>query len=111
MEYIHQILNDDNSSITIKTISGYYTIDKEMSLEYKGKSILCIIGMGVIDSSCCGVGGCRYAGVPGYVIEWKKKNKSGKPVSEVEPIVDEESKKEISNILKDKESVTQINFW
>ena len=108
MEYIHQTLNSDAE---IKTISGHFTVEKEKRLAYKDKSILCVIGMGIIDSSCCGVGGCRYALVPGYIRQWKKKNKSGLHISEVEPISDENVKKELSNILKEAEVVTQVDFW
>ena len=108
MEYTHQVFGVDPE---VKTISGHYTIDKEKVLKYKDKKILCVIGMGVIDSSCCGVGGCRYALVPGYIKQWKKTDESGCLISEVEPIVNEQTKQAISNIIKEEEIVTQINFW
>ncbi|MCD6561573.1 MAG: hypothetical protein J7L16_07445 [Deltaproteobacteria bacterium] len=108
MEYIHQTTNPDTE---IQAISGFYTVEKEWKLEYKDDIVLCIIGMGKIETSCCGMGGCRYALVPGYIRNWKKRNESGRQISEVEPVVDENSKKEITKILKRKELVTQINFW
>jgi len=108
MEYIHQNTGTDSQ---VQTISGFYTIEDEKRLKYKNKDILCVIGIGVIDSSCCGVGGCRFALVPGYILQWKKKGKSGDIVSEVDPVIDENERKEIHNILKKEEVITQINFW
>jgi len=108
MEYIHQKTGADSQ---VQAISGSYTIEHEKRLKYKGRYILCVIGIGIIDSSCCGVGGCRFAFVPGYICQWKKQNKSGDVISEVEPVLDEDAKKEIHNMLKKEELVTQIDFW
>ena len=108
-DYIHEVIDDDNE---IQSISGYYTVEKELKLECGEKLFLCIIGVGVVDSSCCGVGGCRYALVPGYIIEWKERtNSAGFMVSKVEPVVEENTKKKISKIIKEREFVTQVNFW
>ena len=108
MEYIHQIPDGDTE---IETISGHFTVENEKRLAYKDKIVLCVIGVGTIDKSCCGIGGCRYAMVPGYVKKWKEENEFGLIVSEVEPISNESEKKEINNILKEDEIVTQTNFW
>jgi hypothetical protein len=108
MEYIHQASGGDAE---IETISGHFTVEKEKCLAYRNRTVLCVIGMGTIDRSCCGIGGCRYAMIPGYVKKWKKKNEAGLIVSEVEPISNESEKKEISNMLKEDEIVTQTNFW
>jgi len=109
MEYIHQALD---SEAEIKAISGYYTVEDEKRLELKDGNVLCVIGMGEIDSSCCGTAGCRYALVPGYIRKWKnRKNEEGQDISEVEPVLNEDVKKEISDILKKEDVVTQINFW
>lgn len=109
MEYIHQIIDNEHE---IQSISGHYAVEKELRLEYCENIVLCVIGTGIIDSSCCGVGGCRYALVPGYVIKWKEATDSaGSMVSEVEPVTEENSKKKISKILKKREFVTQVNFW
>lgn len=109
MEYIHQILNDDEQ---VKTISGYYTIDREMRLEYKNRELLCVLGIGIIDSSCCGVGGCRFALIPGYILKWKNaKNEDGMDITEVEPVSDDQSKQDIKQLLEKEEIITQINFW
>ncbi|MHC1585287.1 MAG: hypothetical protein ACXQS7_03355, partial [Candidatus Syntropharchaeia archaeon] len=95
LEYTHTELDED-----VKTISGYYIPEKEERLEYNKKEVLYVVGQGMIDSSCCGVGGCRYALIPGYIVNWKKKrNEEGFPVSEVEPISDKKEQEEIRKII------------
>ncbi|MCD6225436.1 MAG: hypothetical protein J7K32_07980 [Deltaproteobacteria bacterium] len=107
MKYIHQKKCGDD---IINTISGYYTIEKEESIDFKGRDLLCVTGMGVIDSSCCGVGGCRYALVPGYV-QSSDQDENGVIISEVEPVFSKEEKAEITKILKEQKVVTQVEFW
>ncbi|WDN87237.1 hypothetical protein BuS5_00205 [Desulfosarcina sp. BuS5] len=106
-KYIHQKKSDD---VIINTISGYYTIEKEENIDFKGRDLLCVTGMGIIDSSCCGVGGCRYALVPGYV-QSSEQDENGSIISEVEPVFSKEDKVEIIKILKEQEVVTQVEFW
>ena len=77
-EYTHSELNKE-----VYSIAGYYIPQKEVKLEYNDREVLYVVGLGVIDSSCCGVGGCRYALVPGYLVSWKNKtNGDGLPVSD-----------------------------
>ncbi|MDY7032667.1 MAG: hypothetical protein SVY10_12270 [Thermodesulfobacteriota bacterium] len=106
-EYIHEELNEE-----VTFIAGYYIPEDEKKLGYNGREVLYILGHAAVDNSCCGVGGCRYALVPGYLIGWKSKTcDSGKPISEVETISDEDSRRELTRILKEKEIITQIQFW
>jgi len=74
--------------------------------------VLCVTGLGVIESSCCGTGGCVYAIVPGYIVNWKfKENEAGLPVSQVEPIADKAVRQGIAAILRERECVGNIEFW
>ena len=105
--YTHEELNKE-----VRFIAGYYLLEEEKRLNYGEREVLYVIGHAAIDNSCCGVGGCRYALIPGYVVAWKNEtNETGNPVSEVETIVDEDSKTELARILKEKEAITQIEFW
>lgn len=105
-EYSHELNRE------FQSISGKYVLEKELSIEVDGKVVLCVIGNAIVDSSCCGFGGCRYALVPGYVRRLKtRKNDSGLWVSEVEPVVNPESRKEITRLIKKKEWVNQVQFW
>ncbi len=109
MEYTHQPIDNE---MHINSISGYYTVEKEIKLHHKDQDILCIIGTGMVDSSCCGVAGCRYALVPGYISKWKKQiNSDGLAVSEVEPVTDKDVQKIIGAQLTATEVISQINFW
>jgi hypothetical protein len=106
-EYTHVELNKE-----VQSISGYYVLEEEKVLKHNGRDVLYLIGHGVVDSSCCGIGGCRYALVPGYITGWKnRKDDAGKPVTEVEPIPDDESKSEILDMIKKDEMVNQIQFY
>ncbi len=105
-DYPHELKKE------FQSISGKYVLEKEISVEVDGKTVLYIVGNAIVDSSCCGVGGCRYALVPGYVRKLKtKRNESGLWVSQVEPVVDPESRKKITQLIKQKEWVNQVQFW
>ena len=107
MKYTYQKKCDND---IINTISGYYTIEKEENINFKGRDFLYVVGMGIIDSSCCGEGGCRYALVPGYV-QSSEQDEKGVTVAEVEPVVSKDEKAEIIKMLKEQEAVTQVEFW
>jgi hypothetical protein len=106
VEYTHELNRE------VLSISGRYTLEKEERIAYKGMVLLYVIGNAVVDSSCCGYGECRYAVVPGFVVEWKSgTNKGGLPTSEVEPVRSEKSQKEIRKLIEQKECITQVEFW
>jgi hypothetical protein len=86
-------------------------MEEEGQLEVDGRTVLYVVGVAVIDSSCCGEGGCRYALVPGYVRNLKtRRNADGLWVSEVESITDPKAKQEISQKLKNMEAIQQVQF-
>lgn len=96
----------------VESISGWYRLEKEEKLELRGKTYLYLIGIGVVDSSCCGMGGCRYAVVPGSIVTWKSgKNQKGLETTSVELVHDDKIRKELSAILSEKEKVSQVQFW
>ena len=96
----------------VRSISGYYEFQSEGKIEMEGREVLYVIGNATVDSSCCGTWGCCYALVPGYVLKWKyKESEEGIPVSEVEPIVDEDTKKKLKKLLELDHGVTQVQFW
>ena len=105
-EYTHE-LNEE-----VKSISGWYTLEREGTIDIDGKEILFAVGNAAVDSSCCGSWGCTYALVPGYVVDWKyKTNDKGMSVSTVEPVRDNEAKQRISALLECQEKVDQVCFW
>jgi hypothetical protein len=109
LEYVHRKLGEE-----VNALAGFYAIIKELRLEHGGREILCLIGICSIESSCCGRRAFYYAIVPGYLLSWKsKENEEGLPVSEVEPVTDEATKREITATLEETEVImkTNIEFW
>jgi hypothetical protein len=125
---------------TIESISGHYTQEKELRLEYRGRPLLVVIGHTIIDRSCCGSGGCRYAMVIGYLVEdraptrgggdgiagaWPyaptnnedsaraedSERADGVAVSLVEPVNDPGGQAAIEELVRARETVTQVVFW
>ncbi|MEI9476905.1 MAG: hypothetical protein WCO26_10050 [Deltaproteobacteria bacterium] len=95
----------------IRSISGGYELDKEEKIQISGREMLYAVGNGLVDSSCCGFWGCRYALVVGYIVRWKyTADDAGNAVSEIDTIEDEDLKAELSIRINAKETVTQIIF-
>ncbi len=104
--YTHIPLNEE-----VRSIGGYYTLEKEMRMPFREREVLYVIGMGVVDTSCCGITGCRYAIVPGFILDWKcSSNKDNLAVSQVEPIRDAETKEVITALIKKAEVVQLVEF-
>ena len=109
LEYVHQKIGEE-----VQALAGYYAVTDELRLKLDGREILCVIGMCAIDASCCGNRSFKYALVPGYLVTWKgKKDKLGRPVSEVEPISDKATKQHIEATLRDIQTIFKpnIEFW
>jgi hypothetical protein len=95
-----------------RSISGWYQLYKEEIVEQDGKRILFLLGEGEADSACCGSGGCRYALVPGVVIDWKNsQDEEGRPISQVEPIKDPVTREEVRRYIIKTEGISQVQFW
>ena len=105
-EFIHPELGRE-----VTAIGGHYVYGKEVRMPHEGREILYFVGYAVLDSTCCGVGGCAYALVPGFIRTWKyKKNQNGCLVSEMNPIRDQVIQKAIQRLIQKKEMVSQVTF-
>ena len=106
MEYVHQELNQE-----ITAIGGHYVLVKEVRLPFQGREILYLVGHAAFDTACCGVGGCAYALVPGFILNWKgRRNEDGLAVSQVEPILDRKVQEKVQELIAGKEVVHQFRF-
>ena len=95
IEFTHPMLNE-----TVQSISGQYTLVEEGSLEYGGRDVLFVVGVALVDNSCCGTGGCFFIHVPGYLIKRATKTSSdGRQISLVEPVAEGPERDEIRAIL------------
>jgi hypothetical protein len=106
-DYMHPKIGEE-----VTAIAGHYAYEKENTVPVNGKDVLYFLGYGVVDTSCCGMGGGRFAVVPGYVIRYKyRTGKDGSPVSEVEPIENVwETRKEIIRLIEERESFCDVRF-
>ena len=105
-DFIHPKLDQE-----ITAIGGHYVLTKEICLPFQGRQILYLLGYAAFDTTCCGAGGCRYALVPGFILDWKRiQNTDGFDVSKMEPIRDETLQDQIRRLIVKKEQVQQVNF-
>ena len=96
----------------VRAVAGQDTIEKEKRLSYEGREVLVATGHMAVDTSCCGAFGCGFAVIPGYLVRWKAhEDEQGLPVSEVEPIRDEEARRALRKQIMETERVQQVNFW
>jgi hypothetical protein len=104
--HVHLPLDEE-----VTAIGGSYRLVKEERLEIDGRELLYTVGHGVFDTSCCGAGGCAYAIVAGHIIEWKSgATEDGRPVSIVEPVEDDSTRRELARAIKAREAVQDVRF-
>ncbi|MEW6444200.1 MAG: hypothetical protein AB1640_24920 [bacterium] len=104
--YTHTPLNQE-----IAAAAGHYVIQEEKRVSFKGRELLVARGYMVIDSSCCGTGGCGFAYVAGYLVGWEtERNEKGEAVSEVEPVRDEKERDAVRSWIRQNEGVLQVQF-
>jgi hypothetical protein len=105
--YIHRPIGEE-----VRAIGGTYTLEKEIKLIHADREVLVILGHAFIDSSCCGVAGCRYALVPGYLRGWHdRKSEDGLAASTVESIRDRTEQRSIEETIRAQELIQSIEFW
>jgi hypothetical protein len=95
----------------ITAIGGYYVLVKESQIPFEGRTLLYLVGHAAFETTCCGTGGCAYALVPGFVLQWKnEQDPDGLAISQVEPIRDGNMQERVRRALTDKEPVHQVLF-
>jgi hypothetical protein len=106
IEHIHQPPGTE-----VRCIGGHYTITEEGRMSHQGRTLLYVVGVAVVDSSCCGTCGCRFIQVPGYVRAWRNQTRpDGLPVSTVEPVADTKDQKMIKALLDRQFPHSQVSF-
>ena len=95
----------------ITAIGGHYVFTKEIRLPYRDREILYFVGYAVLDTTCCGAGGCAYVLVAGFITQWKyKTDQIDAALSQVEPIRDEMIQKELRRLIQKLEALCQVSF-
>jgi hypothetical protein len=106
IEHIHQPPGTE-----IRCIGGHYTITEEGRMNHRGRILLYVAGVAVVDRSCCGTGGCRFIHVPGYITAWQHQTgPDGLAVSAVEPVADPKDRKTIKTLLDRQFPHSQVFF-
>ena len=109
MEYSH-ILCEDASEI--KVGGGCYS-GEEKTLQYGGREVLYSVGGTTAVACCCGGGGgTAFVTVHGFVTAWQhRKDEDGVPISEVEPVVEEEARIGIRAMIEGLYGIRNVRFW
>lgn len=106
MDFAHPDLNRD-----ITAIGGHYRYTREVRLRFAGRLFLVLLGYAVVDTACCGPGGCACAWVPGRIVEWHKAaDGSGRAVSRIAPVTDERLRTDLAAEIRRREAVNQVIF-
>ena len=104
--YIHKDIGKE-----MTTISGYYTYLEEEQMNIQGRDVLYAVGVGIVDNSCCGVGGCLFIEVPGYIVVWKSDvDEDGHSISCIDSIELEEEKNRIKQAIHELYPNAQVRF-
>jgi len=82
-------------------------------LEYRGRMVLYLC-VEASDITFCDRSYASHLGginVKGYVVRWRYgTNEGGEPLSEIEPITDDEEKRAIRDLLRDSHNISVVNF-
>jgi hypothetical protein len=106
LRYVHYELNEE-----VTALGGHYVISKEVRLLVDDREVLYTVGYGVMDTTCCGMGGCAYATVHGFIKQWRYlQNDKGLAVTEIESIEDESLRSQLRRKIMGDETVQQVNF-
>ena len=106
INYPHPELNR-----TIEAIGGHYVLIHEQRFTIGGGDVLVFEGYGVVESSCCGTGGCRYALVPGELIAYRHDRlPGGQWVSRVSALRDDARRRAVRDWLVRQRQVHQVVF-
>ena len=104
--YVHRPLNQE-----VTAIGGSYLLVKEECLRLQGRQVLYLVGHAAFDTACCGAGGCAYALVPGFVLDWKSStDREGLAISQVAPIRDPAMQDRVRRLIQAREVVQQVLF-
>jgi len=94
----------------VESIAGVYAYTHEKRLSVDDKEILCFIGYAIANKSCCGVGGCMFATIAGFLQEYAVQKEGDSVISMVEPVSDTSTRQRIEAMLR-LEGIQQVQFY
>jgi hypothetical protein len=105
-EYVHRALNQE-----VAAIGGFYVLIKEARLSLGGRQLLYLIGHAAFETACCGVSGCAYALVPGFIVRWKgETDGEGHAISQLVSIRDSDVQEQVRRLIGAREDIHQVVF-
>ena len=106
-EFTHPELGEE-----VRSISGYYVPCEEHTLIHKGREVIYILGQACLDTSCCSTSAWSYVQVPGFLVtKHIRGTDTATPVSEVEPIEDQETRDALMELLSKEYPGARIEIW
>ncbi|MDO8472189.1 MAG: hypothetical protein Q7T05_00025 [Dehalococcoidia bacterium] len=111
MEYVHTPVGEE-----VEFLAGSYHIEGEERVPYDGHDVLFLLGATSVITSCCGSANpFSFIKVIGLVKHWQNgRDAKGQPVSEVEPVRNEEAQVKIRDIVHKRHpdiDTLHIEFW
>jgi hypothetical protein len=95
----------------VQAPSGYYLPAREEYVEFKGGTLLLVLGSACIEASCCGVGSWKYVRVEGYVVRSEEPSEVGEgPHIEIETIESAADRDEIVKMLTARHPGARVEF-
>ncbi|MBI2565835.1 MAG: hypothetical protein HYV63_02215 [Candidatus Schekmanbacteria bacterium] len=95
----------------IRAIGGEYAFLKEVRSPDPAGDLLYLVGVGCVNSSCCGDGGVAFALVAGHVLSWRPaEHPDGTATSVVEPIADPAMRALLTRAIRAAEHVQDVRF-
>jgi hypothetical protein len=105
-DYVHPRLN-----VEVNAVSGHYVLTGERRMAVAGGEVLYFLGCAVIDTACCGPGGCGYALVAGMIGDYAyRRAEDGRPVSRVAAIRDPALRADLHRRITAETHVSQVLF-
>lgn len=96
----------------VRTFGGYFIPREEGLLDYGKRHVFYIMGRAVIETSCCGSSAWMYVQVPGFARDEDGaavRDPSG--VAEVDPITEDEDRRNITSLLLQKHPGARVEIW
>ena len=104
--YVHPTLGEE-----VEAIGGHYVLIKEVRVPFRGREVLYVTGYAVLDRSCCGMAGCAWARVVGYVVQWKGgRDPRGAAVRQVKPVREGRARAALAQLIREAEAISQVEF-
>ena len=104
--FTHPTLDDP-----VTAIGGHYVMTGEQQIEYQDERLLVFTGHAIFDTTCCGLGGCAYVLVAGFLKGYRcARDDAGRWMSKVRPVADGRLQTRVQAVVSARLAVQQVQF-